>query len=81
MRFLVKRLVRRAGDGGWTHDDLFVVPDHGQQFLGLDHHHVVHVQCASEPELQRFIDHMARAGYRLPDEIPDATFKRPHWMT
>jgi hypothetical protein len=31
--------------------------------------------------LQRFIDHMARAGYRLPDDIPDATFKRPHWMT
>jgi hypothetical protein len=66
---------------GWCmDDDLFFVPDHGQQLLQTDHHDVIHVRCASEERVQSLVGHMADAGYQLPGELPDATFKRPAWM-
>jgi hypothetical protein len=66
---------------GWcVADDLFFVPDHGRQLLQTDHHDVIHVQCASEERVQGLVGHMAEAGYELPREPPDGTFKRPAWM-
>jgi hypothetical protein len=66
---------------GWcTDEDLFFVPDHGRQLLQTDHHDVVHVACASEERVRRLVAHMAEAGYELPRELPDETFKRPAWM-
>jgi hypothetical protein len=66
---------------GWcVDDDLFFVPDHGRQLIHTDHHDVIHVECASEERIQRLVAHMAEAGYELPRELPDATFKRPAWM-
>src|SRR5262249_12825198 len=66
---------------GWcVDDDLFFVPDHGRQLLQTDHHGVVHVDCASEERVHSLVDHMARAGYELPSELPDRTFRRPAWM-
>jgi hypothetical protein len=66
---------------GWcTADDLHLVPDHGRQLLQTDHHNVIHVACASEERVQKLVLHMATAGYELPRELPDETFKRPAWM-
>jgi len=66
---------------GWcVDDDVFFVPDHGRQLLQTDHHDVIHVQCASEERVQMLVDHMTKAGYELPVEPPDWTFKRPAWM-
>jgi hypothetical protein len=61
-------------------DDFFIIPDHARQFLQTDHHDVVHVNFADEQTVNPFVDHMARNKYTLPDEEPDATFKRPDWM-
>jgi hypothetical protein len=66
---------------GWcVDDDLFFVPDHGRQLLQTDHHDVIHVECASEARVLKLAAHMAEAGYKLPTEPPDWTFKRPAWM-
>lgn len=66
---------------GWcVDDDLFFVPDHGQQLLQTDHHDVIHVEWASEERVQRLVAHMADAGYELPRDVPDWTFKCPEWM-
>lgn len=66
---------------GWcTDDDLFVIPDHGRQIIQTDHHGVVHINCGSESRVFDYVAHMAAAGYELPTEPPDATFKWPAWM-
>ena len=66
---------------GWSViDDLFVVPDHGRQFLQTDHHDVVHVEFSDSKYIAPFIKHMADEDYALPTELPDATFKKPDWM-
>jgi len=66
---------------GWcTDDDLFLIPDHGQQLVQADHHGVVHVECGSEPRAVEFVAHMAAERYALPTDPPDWTFKRPAWM-
>ena len=66
--------------GGCVLDDLFVVPDHGRQFLMTSHHEVIHVHTADGCPIEGLIGHMAGAGFRLPTELPDETFKRPKWM-
>jgi hypothetical protein len=66
--------------GGCGLDDLFFVPDHGQQILQTDHHDVVHVSCTLSERMMNFVSDMSAAGYELPTELPDATFKRPDWM-
>jgi hypothetical protein len=66
---------------GWcTDDDLFFVPDHGRQLLQTDHHDVVHVECRTEGRVLELVEYMSGAGYELPEELPDWTFKRPAWM-
>lgn len=66
---------------GWcTDDDLFFVPDHGRQLVQTDHHDVVHVKCRAEGRVMDLVERMSRAGYELPTELPDETFKRPAWM-
>jgi hypothetical protein len=66
---------------GWcVDDDLYFVPDHGRQLLQTAHHDVIHVECSSEDRLQRLVTDVAHAGYQLPSEPPDCTFKRPAWM-
>jgi hypothetical protein len=66
---------------GWCgDDDLFFIPDHGRQLLRTDHHDVIHAECPSEERVQSLVAHMADAGYELPRELPDWTFKRPAWM-
>lgn len=66
---------------GWcVDDDLIFIPDHGLQILQTDHHNVVHVKSSSEAWIKSLVEHMAEAGYELPRELPDATFKHPYWM-
>jgi hypothetical protein len=66
---------------GWcVDDDLFFIPDHGRQLLQTDHHDVIHVDCSSEDRVQKLVAEMAEAGYQLPREPPDWTFRRPAWM-
>jgi hypothetical protein len=66
---------------GWCGaDDLFFVPDHARQVIRTDHHDVLHAQCASEGRMGALVGHTAAAGYELPTEPPDWTFKRPAWM-
>jgi hypothetical protein len=66
---------------GWCSDeDLYFIPDHGRQVVQTDHHDVVHVECAEEARVLELVGHMEVAGYPLPSELPDETFRRPHWM-
>jgi hypothetical protein len=66
---------------GWhSGDDLYFVPDHGRQLVQTDHHDVLHVECTDESRVFELVAHMAAAGYELPTETPDETFKRPTWM-
>jgi hypothetical protein len=67
-------------EGCCVRDDLFIVPDHGRQLINTDHHGVVHVACQETARLLQFIEHMTLGGYELPQDLPDATFKRPSWM-
>jgi len=66
---------------GWCGtDDLYFIPDHGRQLMHTDHHDVIHVECASEERVMKLVARMTEAGYKLPTELPDATFRRPAWM-
>lgn len=66
---------------GWhSPDDVWFVPDHGRQVVQTDHHDVIHAQCRDEGRMLSLVEHMAGAGYALPTEPPDATFKWPAWM-
>ena len=78
---LVKDLIGNVMSLGWcVDDDLLVIPDHGRQILKTDHHGVVHVNFASESRVEEYVRHMARAGFLLPTDTPDDTFRRPRWM-
>jgi hypothetical protein len=66
--------------GGDSLDDLFFVPDHARQVVQSSHHDVVHVACRDEARVRELVRHMEAAGYPLPTEPPDATFKWPAWM-
>jgi len=61
-------------------DDLYLVPDHGRQYLQVNHHEVVHAEFRDEARLLEFVACLEGKGYALPTEVPDGTFKRPAWM-
>lgn len=61
-------------------DDVFVVPEHGDQMVWLDHHDVVHVSFREEDFVAPFVARMAKGGFQLPTALPDETFKRQSWM-
>jgi hypothetical protein len=66
---------------GWhVSDDLFLVPDHGQQLLQIDHHRAMHVEFKVAEQMEEFIRHMREGNFLLPSVVPDETFKQPHWM-
>ena len=66
--------------GGDSCSDLYFVPDHGRQIVWAGHHDAIHVECADEARILELIRHMEGAGYALPTEPPDATFRWPAWM-
>jgi hypothetical protein len=61
-------------------NDLYVLLPSAPAFLEFSHHDVVHVSCATREGIESAVNEMAAAGYALPDEPPDATFKPPPWM-
>jgi hypothetical protein len=63
-----------------VNEDLYIVPDTGRHIVKTNHHGVIHVSFGSSDDVQAFIQFMAERGFILPDELPDATFKRPEWM-
>ena len=66
---------------GWSvGEDLYVVPDHGRHVLQTDHHEVIHVSFHDSGEIGHWVSQMAQRGFDLPEDVPDATFKRPSWM-
>jgi hypothetical protein len=66
--------------GGDSCSDLYFLPDHGRQIVLAGHHDAIHVECADEVRTAELVRHMEGAGYPLPTEPPDTTFKWPPWM-
>lgn len=52
--------------------DLFFVPDHGRQFLWLDHENALWVFFADTARIEPFVLRMSDAGFDLPMEPPPA---------
>jgi hypothetical protein len=65
---------------GTSFTDLNIVPDNAQYIMMTDHHGVVHVRFKRPETVDDFIAAMDKAGFPLPDELPDGTFKMPDWM-
>lgn len=66
---------------GWSvGEDLTIVPDHGRYLMQISHHNVVHVHFRSSADRVAYVSGMQEWGFNLPDELPDATFKRPSWL-
>jgi hypothetical protein len=61
-------------------NNLYVLPLDGQAFMEFSHHDVVHVSCTTTKGIETVVAAMAVARYALPEDPPDATFKRPTWM-
>ena len=77
---LVTAVFAKLSFGWCLSDDLFIVPDHGRQFMQASHHDVVHVMVRDEERMRQFIQHMELGEFPLPTRLPDATFKKPDWM-
>ena len=66
---------------GWSvGEDLYVIPNHGRYILQTDHHDVIHVAFRESGAVEQWITEMTARGFPLPEEVPDATFKKPSWM-
>jgi hypothetical protein len=66
---------------GWCMwDDVYVIPDHADQFIKTSHHDVVHVHFRDTTRVEPYVRAMEAAEFYLPTEPPDETFKTPHWM-
>jgi hypothetical protein len=66
---------------GWhVGTDLEIIPDNRSCILMLGHHGDLSGQFPTEQRMQDFIADMAGKGFRLPDRVPDSTFKKPEWM-
>jgi hypothetical protein len=77
---VVAALFASLAIGGDSCSDLYFVPDHRRQIVWAGHHDAIHVECADEARILELVRHMDGAGYALPTEPPDATFKWPAWM-
>src|SRR6266849_1260490 len=66
---------------GWSvGEDVFLVPDTARGILQTDHHGVIHASFRDKASMDAFIQNMAEEKFRLPEDLPDATFKIPEWM-
>ena len=60
--------------------DATVLPSHGQHLWFFEHHDVLWGEFADMDTMQRHIAGLAIAGFPLPDEPPDPTFKPQPWQ-
>ena len=66
---------------GWSvGHDLYIVPDHARQILQTNHHDAIYVKFREAGHVDAWVAALAEAGFALPNDLPDATFKRPSWM-
>lgn len=66
--------------GPSVHIDMLVVPEAGDALLFFEHHKVVHMRFLNPARLRGVISAMEGAGYSLPLEPPDGTFKPIPWV-
>jgi hypothetical protein len=67
---------------GWSvGHDMYVIPNDARRIMQTDHHDVIHMSFRNAEDLGRFVKEMEDRGFPLLDEVPDATFKTPTWMT
>ena len=67
---------------GWSvGEDLHMFGEERDCALMTSHHGELSVAFPNHTRLERFREHMLRAGYDLPTELPDDTFKSPAWLT
>ena len=65
--------------GSNTAYDLFFVPDHGRQYLWLDHEDALWVFFDDARRVETFVSRMAATGFVLPD-APPSPIRWQHWM-
>lgn len=66
---------------GWCgYYDIWVVPDHGKQMIRTDDDDITVVFFADETTLKQTIEHLAKAGFNLPNEPPSEGFYWQPWM-
>lgn len=66
---------------GWSvGEDLHVIPNNGCCIIKVGHHGVVYVTLRDAADMDTWIAFLTERGFCLPDDVPDATFKRPGWM-
>jgi hypothetical protein len=61
-------------------DDTYAIPDHANQLVHTSHHDVIRVEFRSRDDTAPFIENMKKNNFDLPNDVPDSTFKIPHWM-
>jgi len=66
--------------GPSAHIDTTVIPENGSAILYYEHHEVVWVEFRDQLKLDAVVVAMHDAGYSLPTEPPDETFKPVAWM-
>ena len=67
---------------GWSvGEDLHMFGEERDCAIVTSHHGELRVAFPNHPRLERFREHMLRAGYDLPAQVPDVTFKSPAWLT
>jgi hypothetical protein len=77
---LVTLLFSTTVFGRSVSDDLYIVPDHARYIVQTDHHNVVHAYFGAVSDIDVWVQQMGERGFPLPEDLPDATFKRPHWL-
>lgn len=73
----------RAAVAAWQVDcvqDLYLLPIDGKTLVNVTHSGTLIVECRDEPSLASVVRFMQECGIELPDDVPDASFKRPAWM-
>ncbi|MGO9953965.1 MAG: hypothetical protein ACLPN1_17375 [Dissulfurispiraceae bacterium] len=66
--------------GPSVHIDTYLVPEDGNTILYFSHHDVVHIAFRNNYCLNKTIETLVAAGYQLPTDPPDDTFKPVPWM-
>ena len=74
--FLLMLLDKR---GPRAHSDIFLVPDHGQQMLWLNHSYAIFVFFAAPSKAESFTERMESLGYLLPTD-PSEDFLWGQWL-
>lgn len=73
-------LMSQLAFGGCTDDDIWIIPDHGQQLLFTDHHGAAHLVVRQPESIAESVERITSAGFELPSRPPDRTFRWPDWM-